>query len=40
MLLSNGFKMEVEALTNQGHQLRDRGVRAAAAEGAGLVGLI
>ena len=33
MMLDNGFKLEVEALISQGHQLRDRGVHAATAPG-------
>ena len=39
-MLKNGFKLEVESLISQGHQLRDRGVRAGAAGGAGLAGLV
>ena len=38
-MLKNDFKLEVESLISQGHQLRDRGVRAGAAARAGLAGL-
>ena len=38
-LLGNGFKLEVEALNIEGHQLRNRALYARTAEGRGLAGL-
>ena len=38
-LLDNGFKLEVEALDQQGHQLRHGAIHARTVEGEGLVGL-